>query len=54
MDMMEIILRIVDDSRIEQFKPSFGKGMITGWAHIHGNPHGVHYARTSINSGQAI
>jgi acetyl-CoA carboxylase carboxyltransferase component len=36
MDMMEILLRIVDDSRIEQFKPSFGKGMITAWALIHG------------------
>jgi acetyl-CoA carboxylase carboxyltransferase component len=36
MDMMEIILRIVDDSRLNVFKPSFGKAMITAWAHIHG------------------
>jgi acetyl-CoA carboxylase carboxyltransferase component len=34
--MMEVLLRVIDDSRIEQFKPLFGKGMITAWAHIHG------------------
>ena len=36
MDMMEIILRVVDDSRLSLFKPAFGKAMITAWAHIHG------------------
>lgn len=36
LDMMEVLLRVVDDSRLEQFKPLFGKGMITAWAHIHG------------------
>ena len=36
LDMMEVLLRIVDDSRIKFFKPQFGKGMITAWAHIHG------------------
>lgn len=36
MDMMEVILRIVDDSRVATFKPEFGKGMISAWANIHG------------------
>lgn len=36
MDMMEIILRIVDDARLELFKPLWGKAMITTWAFIHG------------------
>lgn len=36
LDMMEVLLRIVDDSRIMLFKPQFGKGMITAWAHICG------------------
>ena len=36
MDMMEVLLRVVDDSRLELFKPMFGKGMITAWVHIHG------------------
>ena len=50
MDMMEIILRIVDDSRIEQFKPSFGKGMITAWGRIHGKLH----ARFDVTHGGFI
>lgn len=36
MNMIEVILRIVDGSGLEVFKPNFGKGMITAWAHIHG------------------
>lgn len=36
LDMMEVLLRTVDSSRIELFKPQYGKGMITAWAHIHG------------------
>lgn len=36
LDMREILLRIVDDSRVEEFKPLYGRGMITAWAHIHG------------------
>lgn len=36
LDMMEILMRIVDDSRISEFKPQYGRGMITAWAHIHG------------------
>lgn len=36
MDMMEVILRIVDGAQISQFKPQFGKGMLTVWALIHG------------------
>jgi hypothetical protein len=36
MDMWEIVLRLVDGSKIEEFKTNFGKGMITAWAHLHG------------------
>jgi acetyl-CoA carboxylase carboxyltransferase component len=36
LDMMEVLMRIVDDSRISEFKPQYGRGMITAWAHIHG------------------
>lgn len=35
-DMMEIILHIVDDSRLQLFKPGWGRAMITAWAYIHG------------------
>lgn len=38
-DMLEVLLRIVDDSRLSVFKPKYGANMITAWAHIQGtNP----------------
>ena len=36
MDMRQVIIRIVDASRLEEFKPLYGLGLITAWAHIHG------------------
>jgi acetyl-CoA carboxylase carboxyltransferase component len=35
-DMLEVLLRIVDDSRLSVFKPKYGTNMITAWAHIQG------------------
>jgi acetyl-CoA carboxylase carboxyltransferase component len=35
-DMNEVLLRIVDDSRLSVFKPKYGPNMITAWAHIMG------------------
>lgn len=35
-NMLEVLVRMVDDSRMQTFKPLYGKGMITAWAHIHG------------------
>jgi acetyl-CoA carboxylase carboxyltransferase component len=49
MDMMEVILRIVDDSRIATFKPDFGKGIITAWANIHGRfPHHTNFLKIRL------
>ncbi|TVY37818.1 putative methylcrotonoyl-CoA carboxylase beta chain, mitochondrial [Lachnellula subtilissima] len=48
LDMMEVLLRIVDDSRIEIFKPAYGKGMITAWAYIHGHLTGIIANQTPI------
>lgn len=36
LDMMEVIVRLVDDSQVDIFKPSYGKAMITCRAYIHG------------------
>lgn len=36
MNMREILIRIVDGSRLNEFKPLYGVGLITAWAHIHG------------------
>ncbi|CAK7220395.1 hypothetical protein SCUCBS95973_004139 [Sporothrix curviconia] len=35
-DMKEVILRLVDDSRMSVFKPKYGSNMLTTWAHIMG------------------
>ena len=40
-DMREVIVRIVDGSRFEEYKPRYGPTLVTGWASIHGYPVGV-------------
>lgn len=40
-DMREVIARIVDGSRFEEFKPLYGPTLVCGWASIHGFPIGI-------------
>ena len=40
-DMREIIARVVDDSRIEEFKPKFGRTLITTFARLGGYAVGI-------------
>jgi acetyl-CoA carboxylase carboxyltransferase component len=40
-DMRDVIARIVDGSRFEEFKPAYGPTLVCGWASIHGYPIGV-------------
>jgi acetyl-CoA carboxylase carboxyltransferase component len=40
-DIREVIARIVDGSRFEEFKPLYGPTLVTGWASIHGFPVGI-------------
>lgn len=40
-DMKEIIARISDGSRFSEFKPEYGKTMVTGWVNIFGIRTGV-------------
>ena len=40
-DMREVIARVVDGSRFEEFKPAYGPTLVTGWASIHGYPVGI-------------
>ena len=40
-DMREVIARIVDGSRFEEFKPLYGPTLVTGWAAVHGYPVGM-------------
>jgi acyl-CoA carboxylase subunit beta len=40
-DAREIIARVVDGSRFEEFKPRYGTTLVTGWAEIHGFAVGI-------------
>ncbi len=40
-DMREVIMRIVDGSRFEEFKALYGPTLVCGWARIHGYPIGI-------------
>ncbi|GAB5458268.1 MAG: carboxyl transferase domain-containing protein [Henriciella sp.] len=40
-DAREIIARVVDGSRFDEFKPVYGSTLVTGFAHIHGYPVGI-------------
>ncbi len=35
-DVKEVIARLVDGSRFEEFKPLYGSTLVTGWARVHG------------------
>jgi 3-methylcrotonyl-CoA carboxylase beta subunit len=40
-DAREVIARIVDGSRMQEFKELYGTTLVTGFAHIHGHPVGI-------------
>ncbi|HIG39308.1 MAG: carboxyl transferase domain-containing protein [bacterium] len=40
-DMREVIARIVDGSRFEDFKPLYGPTLVCGWASVDGYPVGI-------------
>ncbi|HEX7166899.1 MAG TPA: carboxyl transferase domain-containing protein, partial [Acidimicrobiales bacterium] len=40
-DVREVIARVVDGSRFEEFKPRYGNSLVCGWASVHGFPVGV-------------
>ncbi len=40
-DVREIIARVVDGSRFDEFKARYGTTLVTGFAHLHGMPVGI-------------
>jgi acetyl-CoA carboxylase carboxyltransferase component len=40
-DPLEVIARVVDGSRFDEYKPTYGTSLVTGWASIHGYPIGI-------------
>ncbi|KAJ1324042.1 acyl-CoA carboxylase subunit beta [Microdochium nivale] len=54
-DMKEVVLRLVDDSRLLMFKPLYGSSMLTAEAHILGFPVGIVANQFSvINPAEAL
>jgi acyl-CoA carboxylase subunit beta len=40
-DPRQVLARIVDGSRFDEYKPRYGRSLVTGWASIHGYPVGI-------------
>lgn len=40
-DVRELVGRVVDGSRFEEFKPRYGATLVCGWASVHGHPIGI-------------
>jgi len=40
-DVTELLLRLVDDSELQAFKPEYGSTLVCAFAHIHGYPVGI-------------
>ena len=40
-DARELIARLVDGSKFDEFKPLYGETLVTGFAHLHGYPVGI-------------
>ncbi|MEO5874567.1 MAG: carboxyl transferase domain-containing protein [Streptosporangiaceae bacterium] len=40
-DVREVIARLVDGSRFQEFKKEYGATLVTGFAHLHGHPVGI-------------
>ena len=40
-DIREVIARVVDGSRFDEFKPRYGETLVTGFAHVRGCPVGI-------------
>jgi acetyl-CoA carboxylase carboxyltransferase component len=40
-DPRDVIDRVVDGSRFDEYKPQYGTSLVTGWASIHGYPVGI-------------
>ena len=40
-DPREVIARVVDGSRFDEYKPLYGTSLVTGWAIVHGYPVGI-------------
>ena len=40
-DVREVLIRLVDDSELQEFKPEYGATLVCATAHLHGRPVGI-------------
>jgi acetyl-CoA carboxylase carboxyltransferase component len=40
-EIREVLGRVIDGSRLDEFKPAYGANLVTGWGSVHGFPLGV-------------
>jgi acyl-CoA carboxylase subunit beta len=40
-DVREVLARVLDGSRLDEWKPLYGQNLVCGWASVHGYPLGV-------------
>jgi len=53
-DAREVIARIVDGSRLSEFKPEYGTTLVTGFAHLGGHPVGILANSGVLHSSSAL
>ena len=59
-DVREVIRRIVDDSRLHEFKPLYGETLVCGFAHIEGYPvaivanNGILFSESSLKGAHFV
>ena len=53
-DVREVIARLVDGSRFDEFKARFGETLVTGFAHIHGTAVGIVASNGVLFSDSAV
>lgn len=59
-DVHEVIARVVDGSEFHEFKPLYGSTLVTGFAHIHGQPvailanNGVLFSESAVKGAHFI
>ena len=59
-DVRDVIARIVDDSRLHEFKPLYGETLVCGFAHIWGHPvaivanNGILFSESSLKGAHFI
>ncbi|WP_415182923.1 carboxyl transferase domain-containing protein [Phaeovulum sp.] len=53
-DIREVIARLVDGSRFDEFKPRFGETLVTGFAHVKGCPVGIIASNGVLFSDAAV